>query len=261
MKIPIFHVDAFCSEIFKGNPAAVCLLEAWLEDSLLQKISAENGLPETAFLVGNNSNYRIRFFTPTNEIGLCGHATLASAFVLFSSSCQNTSKIEFTTARGNITVRRKDRLLSMDFPIEKLEKVQAPRDLIEALGAEPIAVYKSRHLLAIFDKEKQIKSLAPNFDILKRINDASIVIASAKGDSADFVSRVFIPHSKLLEDPVCGVAHCTLAPYWAKTLNKTIMYAQQLSNRGGEIWCECSNEHVVISGISALYSKGEIYLN
>jgi PhzF family phenazine biosynthesis protein len=260
MRIPVFHVDAFCSEIFKGNPAAVCQLEAWLEDSLLQNIAAENGLPETAFLVGNNSNHRIRFFTPTDEIGLCGHAMLASAFVLFSGSCQNTSKIEFTTSRGSITVKREDRLFSMTFPIEKLEKVQAPIDLIEALGAEPIAVYKSKHLLAIFDKENQIGSMNPNFDILKRIKNVSIVIASAKGDSADFVSRVFIPHSNLLEDPVCGVAHCTLAPYWAKTLNKTKMYAQQLSNRGGEMWCEYSKEHIVISGTAALYSKGEIYL-
>lgn len=261
MKIPFFQVDAFSRKVFGGNPAAVCFLESWLEDKLLLSIAAENNLSETAFLMPKEKgNYGLRWFTPSVEVDLCGHATLAGAFVIFSFIDNTLSSVNFDTASGKLTVSKSGELLSMDFPSRKPKPAEAPPLLTQALGAEPLEVLKSRDLMAVFKDEAAIKDMKPDFDKLKQLKDVFAVIVTSRGEKADFVSRFFAPNIGVPEDPVTGSAHCTLIPYWAERLGKNSLRALQLSRRGGELFCEYLGERVKISGHAALYARGELYL-
>lgn len=261
MKIPFFQVDAFSSNVFGGNPAAICILAAGFDNEIMQKIAAENNLSETAFLVPKSpGNYELKWFTPTVEIDLCGHATLASAFVLFKYYDSNKNFLTFQTASGELSVEKSDNLLSMNFPARPPVEVNPPEILIQALGVKPSFVLESRDLLAVFEDEKTIQNMTPDFDTIKKIKSHFAVIVSAPGEHSDFVSRFFAPNAGVNEDPVTGSAHCTLIPYWAKRLSKNKLHAFQLSKRKGEIFCELLGDRVRIAGHSTLFAKGEIYI-
>ena len=261
MKIPFYQVDAFSQRVFGGNPAAVCLLESWLDDKTLQSIAAENNLSETAFLVlKSKGKYNLRWFTPTVEIDLCGHATLASAFVIFSFIDSSLSSVDFETVSGLLSVARSGELLSMDFPARKPEPTEQSPLIAQALGAEPLEVLKSRDLLVVFEEESVIRDMDPDFDKLKQLQDVFAIIVTAKGEKSDFVSRFFAPNAGIPEDPVTGSAHCTLIPYWADRLGKDRLHAFQLSKRGGELFSEYAGNRVKISGHAVLYAKGELHL-
>lgn len=261
MKIPFFQVDAFSNKAFGGNPAAICILTSWLDNDVLQKIAAENNLSETAFLVPKSpGNYELKWFTPTIEIDLCGHATLASAFVLFEYYDHDKTLLKFQTASGELSVEKSAKLLSMNFPARPPVEANPPDILAEALGVTPSYVLESRDLLAVFEDESTIQNMTPDFDKLKKIKSHFAVIVSAPGEHSDFVSRFFAPNAGINEDPVTGSAHCTLIPYWAKRLNKNKLHAFQLSPRKGELFCEYSTNRVTISGHSTLFAKGEIYI-
>jgi PhzF family phenazine biosynthesis protein len=261
MKIPFYQVDAFSSNIFSGNPAAICILESWLDTNVLQSIAAENNLSETAFLVPKSrGRYELRWFTPTIEVDLCGHATLASAFVIFSFVDVTLTSIDFETASGLLSVARSGALLSMDFPSRRPEPAEKSPLIAQALGAEPLEVLKSRDLLVIFENESTVRNMKPDFDKLKQIRDAFAIIVTAKGEKSDFVSRFFAPNAGVSEDPVTGSAHCTLIPYWSERLGKNKLHAFQLSERGGELFCENVRDRVRISGHAVIYAKGELFL-
>jgi len=231
MNIPFYQVDAFTDKVFGGNPAAVCLLDRWPEDNIMQAIAAENNLSETAFLVGGGADYDLRWFTPALEIDLCGHATLASAFVIFNFLEPNLAAVRFQTASGELRVGKDEDLLVMDFPARKAERISAVDGLADALGAEPEEVYGARDILAVFATETQVRTLAPDFAALEKIKDAFAVIVTAPGDTVDFVSRFFAPKAGIPEDPVTGSAHCTLVPYWSARLGKQKLHALQVSTR------------------------------
>ncbi len=261
MNIPFYQVDAFTRTIFGGNPAAVCVLESWPDNTTLQDIAAENNLSETAFLVEHSrGRYALRWFTPTVEIDLCGHATLASAFVLFSFIDDGLPSVDFITASGLLSVARSGELLSMDFPARPPQPTVTPGVLSRALGAEPLTVLQSRDLLAVFQDEAVIQNMQPDFDLLKQLTDVFAVIVTAPGEKSDFVSRFFAPNAGIPEDPVTGSAHCTLVPYWSDRLKKTKLHAFQLSKRRGELFCEDLGDRVRIAGYAVLYAKGELHL-
>ena len=260
MEIPLYQADAFTSKVFGGNPAAVCILESWLDDKTLQNIALENGLSETSFLVKKDNLYELRWFTPAVEIDLCGHGTLAAAFVVLSFIDKDAVKIDFETKSGQLTVEKNNGLLSMDLPSRKPVKIDMIDILTDALGIAPKELYGSRDLLAVYENEKQVKDIRPDFEKLKIIKDYFAVIVSAPGISVDFVSRFFAPNAGIPEDPVTGSAHCTLIPFWSERLGKTELKALQLSPRGGELFCEDLEDRVKISGNAVLYSKGVLYL-
>jgi len=261
MKIPFYQVDAFTNKVFKGNPAAVCLLDSWLDDKVMQNIAAENNLSETAFLVNKASGfYSLRWFTPSVEVDLCGHATLAGAFVIFNLIDKNLTSLDFETASGTLSVARSGERLSMDFPARRPVPVELPELLSRALGREPLAVLKARDLLAVFGNESHVRELAPDVELIKQMKDTFAVIVTAPGEKSDFVSRFFAPRVGIPEDPVTGSAHSTLIPYWAERLNKSVLHAVQLSKRGGELFCEHRGDRVRISGHAVLYATGEIYI-
>jgi PhzF family phenazine biosynthesis protein len=260
MKIPFYQIDAFTSKVFGGNPAAVCILDTWLDAGRLQSIAAENNLSETAFLLPKSrGRYELRWFTPTIEVDLCGHATLASAFVIFSFFDNTLTSVDFETASGLLSVARSGELLSMDFPSRKPEPAEKSSLIAEALGAEPLEVLKSRDLLVVFKNESTIKNMKPDYSKIMQI-DTFAVIVSAKGEKSDFVSRFFAPKAGIPEDPVTGSAHCTLIPYWSERLGKNKLHAFQLSRRGGELFCENAQDRVRISGHAVIYAKGELFL-
>ncbi|HOK06539.1 MAG TPA: PhzF family phenazine biosynthesis protein [Syntrophales bacterium] len=261
MTIPFYQVDAFTKEVFHGNPAAVCLLDAWPGDDTLQAVAAENNLSETAFLVPlARGRYALRWFTPALEVDLCGHATLASAFVVFSFVDGGLSVVEFETSSGLLTVSREDDLLWMDFPARRPEPYPESAALAAALGARPREVLKSRDLMAVFDEEGRIRDMTPDFEALKGIRDAFAVIVTAPGRDCDFVSRFFAPNAGVPEDPVTGSSHSTLIPYWAGVLGRKRLHARQLSRRGGELFCEDGGDRVRIGGHAVLYARGELCL-
>lgn len=259
MKIPLYQIDAFTSTLFHGNPAAVCPLETWLEDGQLQEIAAENNLSETAFFVQKKDHYELRWFTPVTEVDLCGHATLAAAFVVFSYFDDSLTKVSFSTKSGMLTVERDGSLLSMDFPARPASACSVPEDLIKSLVIEPEEVFLSRDYLAIYDSEEKIKTLRPDMDRLLNIDGLGVIV-TAPGKGVDFVSRFFAPKAGVPEDPVTGSAHCTLIPYWSNRLGKKKLHAQQLSQRGGELFCEHLGDRVRISGYAVTYLEGFIHL-
>ena len=259
MKIPIYQVDAFTSEVFSGNPAAVCILDSWLDDNILQSIAAENNLSETAFLVRNDEGFDLRWFTPRTEVSLCGHATLASAFALFNCRDWSKKEIRFNTRKsGQLVVSKRDSLLEMDFPSRPAHSITPPTGLNEALGVKPIAVLGSvEDLMFVLDSEKAVRELQPDFSSLERIECRGIIVTS-RGSQSDFVSRFFAPAVGIPEDPVTGSAHCVLAPYWSSELNKKNLHALQISKRGGELFCTHAGDRVKISGKAVLYLEGVI---
>jgi len=257
MKLPYFEVAAFASRPFSGNPAGVCPLDTWPDDSVLQAIAAENNLSETAFFCPRDGQYDLRWFTPEVEIDLCGHATLASAFILYSELGFRGDSIRFRSRGGVLTVTQNSGLFTLDFPSRPPAPCPRPDDLIEALGTEPLAVFKSRDHLAVFASEADVRSLRPDFAALREV-ETHAVIATAAGTDCDFVSRFFAPAAGINEDPVTGSAHCTLIPYWSERLHKTELFARQVSRRGGELFCRQAGDRVLIGGKAVLYLRGEI---
>jgi predicted PhzF superfamily epimerase YddE/YHI9 len=259
MKLPYYQVDAFTSRPFSGNPAGVCLLEEWTDDTTLQRIAGENNLSETAFLVPKDRDYELRWFTPTMEVDLCGHATLAPAFVLFTEHQRKGDTLTFHTRSGALHAEWDGEKVMLDFPARPGKPSAAPPALMEGLGHIPREVRKSRDYLAVLGDEEEVRALAPNFPQLATL-DCLGVIATAASREVDFVSRFFAPGAGLNEDPVTGSAHCTLIPYWAEKLGKQTMVARQLSQRGGTIFCENRGERVGIGGHAVLFSRAELLL-
>jgi PhzF family phenazine biosynthesis protein len=264
LKIPMYQVDAFSGEVFKGNPAAICPLDAWLPDSQMQLIAAENNLAETAFFVRNGNGYKLRWFTPATEVDLCGHATLASAFIILNDLTPAEHSVSFETKSGTLTVTRDGALYSMDFPSRPPEPVEVYPGLVPALGGKPESVLAARDYFVVYGTEEELRALKPDMPGLMNI-DRFAVIATAPGGAsgtqpADFVSRFFAPAKGVPEDPVTGSAHCTLIPYWSKRLGKKTLHAYQVSPRGGELWCEDRGERVIISGKAARFFEGAIFL-
>jgi len=261
MKIPMLQVDAFTSTVFSGNPAAVCLLEAWLPDATLQAIAAEHNLSETAFLVRQGERFELRWFTPLVEVALCGHATLASAHVLFEHRNWPEKTIRFQTRKaGELVVERKEGRLEMDFPARPPREIVAPDGLAEALDVRPLEVLGSEEdLLAVLPDERRVRNLVPDLGS-PVMRDKRGVIVTAKGDTVDFVSRFFAPAVGIPEDPVTGSAHCVLIPYWAKRLGKPDLHALQVSARGGELFCADRGTRVGIAGRAITYLEGTIHV-
>lgn len=257
MKIPIYQVDAFTSELFGGNPAAVCPLNDWLSDSAMQKIAMENNLSETAFFVSKDEKFELRWFTPTIEVDLCGHATLASSHVLFEHLGYDKPEIIFQTKSGVLTVRKDGDSIVMNFPIDEMPEADAPDVLFHGLGIRSDHIYKSDDYMVVLDSEEDVANLTPDFRMLKEI-DARGVIITAEGNEVDFVSRFFAPQSGVDEDPVTGSAHTKLAPYWSKRLGKNRMTARQISDRRGELICEVMDDRVELIGHAKSYLTGEI---
>jgi PhzF family phenazine biosynthesis protein len=255
--IPFFQVDAFAGCLFAGNPAGVCVLEAWLPDAVLQAVAAENNLSETAFLVRRGEGYELRWFTPTVEVDLCGHATLASGHVILSYLLPELSQVAFETRSGRLTVERRADLLFLDFPARKPVPCAAPDKLAEILGAAPLETLCSRDLVVVFDDEATVRRLAPDLAAIARLDFLGL-IATAPGSVGDFVSRFFAPRAGIPEDPVTGSAHCTLIPYWAERLGKKDLHAFQVSARGGELFCEHRGARVSIGGHAVTYLRGTI---
>jgi predicted PhzF superfamily epimerase YddE/YHI9 len=259
MRVPIYHVDAFTDTRFGGNPAAVCPLDAWLPAATMQAIAAENNLSETAFFIRQGGDYALRWFTPTVEVDLCGHATLASAFVVTRFLEPQRTSMNFHTAKaGTLAVKRAGDLLAMDFPAWPPAPCAAPVGLLAALGGSPREVLRARDHLVVYDTAEEIAALKPDLAALANVDCwAAIVTAPGSGD-IDFVSRFFAPKQGVPEDPVTGSAHCTLTPYWAERLGKTVLQAYQLSRRGGALSCALNGERVSIAGRALLYLQGEI---
>lgn len=259
MELALYQVDAFTREVFAGNPAAVCPLQEWLPDELMQRIALENNLSETAFFVPEGDGYRIRWFTPAVEVDLCGHATLASAYVVFQFVEPGSTSVCFQSRSGPLGVERNEEgELVLDFPADRPEPAgdDAPPALERGLGLRPDEIRRSRNYwLAVFPSEASVRSLAPDMGPLSGIDP---VIASAPGDAVDFVSRMFAPSKGVPEDPVTGSAHCALTPYWSERLGKTRLSARQVSRRGGELRCELRGDRVLIAGRAALYMKATI---
>ncbi|GMT43798.1 MAG: putative isomerase [bacterium] len=257
MEITLYQVDAFASELFEGNPAAVCPLETWLPEEIMQSIAAENNLSETAFFVPNDNEYHIRWFTPASEVDLCGHATLASAYVLFNILGYKKERIIFKSKSGPLTVMKDNEWLIMDFPAQPPVACDIPEEIVKAFNTTPIECLKSEDYIVIFEHETDIKSANPDFEQLKKL-DLRGVIITAKSNRYDFVARFFAPKYGVPEDPVTGSAYTQLAPYWANQLGLKRFNIKQLSERSGELTCEIIDDRVLISGKAILYLEGRI---
>ena len=262
MKLSIYQVDAFTNKLFGGNPAAVCPLEEWLPDEVMQKLGAENNLAETTFIVKEGDHYRIRWFTPTVEVKLCGHATLATAHIFYTELGYTKDEIVFESLSGLLKVSRKaDGLYTLDFPADKLHAVtNVPDEIFEGLGIGAVPVFKSSFdYFLVLHSQYEVEALKPDFKILSAL-EARGVIVTAKGAEADFVSRCFFPPSGIDEDPVTGSAHTSMVPYWAAQLNKTSLKAIQVSARKGHLDCELKGDRVLMSGNAVTYLKGEYFI-
>lgn len=258
MQLLIYQVDAFTSNLFGGNPAAVVPLKEWLTNEQMQNIAAENNLSETAFFVKEGGSYRLRWFTPVVEVDLCGHATLATAHILFEELEYEDDEIVFKTKSGLLTVCREDDRLMMDFPADYMIKVEAPEGLFSALGIQAAnEVYKSDDYMVVLESEDEVAALQPDFKRLKEIPARGIIV-TAPGKNVDFVSRFFAPQSGIDEDPVTGSAHTKTAPYWSEKLDKEVLEARQISSRGGNLTCRMKGDRVEILGKAITYLKGEI---
>lgn len=262
MKLKLYQVDAFAKKVFTGNPAAVCPLDDWLDDNILQKIAMENNLAETAFYVKREKQYELRWFTPLVEVDLCGHATLAAAYVLFELENHDGNFIQFHSPRsGALRVTKHGETLTLNFPTDELQEVEVTDELVAGFDIKPKSSFRGKSdYMLVFENERQIKALQPSLDQIAKV-DARGIIVTAPGDAADFVSRFFAPRCGVDEDPVTGSAHTTLTPYWAKTLNKDSLTATQLSARTGHLTCTYLGDRVEISGEAKLYLIGEIYLD
>ncbi len=261
MKIKLYQVDAFTDRIFAGNPAAVCPLTEWLPDAVMQKIAMENNLAETAFYVKEKEGLRIRWFTPAIEVDLCGHATLATAYVLFNKEGHAGNVVTFNSRSGPLTVTRQGDLLTLNFPTDTIQEVPLSNELTAGFPTKPLKALKGKSdYMLVFENEKQIVELKPDLKEVAKVK-ARGVIVTAKGNEVDFVSRFFGPQAGVDEDPVTGSAHTTLIPYWAGVLKKNKMSAIQRSARGGKLICELKGDRVDISGNGRLFLEGTIYLD
>ncbi len=256
--IKFYQIDTFTNELFKGNPAGVCPLDEWIDVKLMQSIAFENNLSETAFYVKSKDKFEIRWFTPTTEVDLCGHATLASAFVELSIKENPNDQITFVSKSGDLLVSTKDDLLTLDFPTEEYSKIDLNNDLTAPFQIKPLEAYKGgSDIMLVFENEKTIKEMIPSLNKISQIQARGVTV-TAKGDSCDFVSRFFGPQSGINEDPVTGSTHTYLTPYWSKKLNKDSMVAIQLSERGGTLNCKQKGKRIKITGNAMLYLAGEI---
>lgn len=259
MRLPLYQIDAFASRPFTGNPAAVVPLTAWLPDDLMQAIAAENALSETAFFAPEGDGYRIRWFTPACEVDLCGHATLASAFVYFTVLEPRRTSVTFQSRSGPLSVAREGELLVLDFPSRPPVAAGVLPGLAEALGATPVECWRARDLVAVLDSEATVRALQPDLTALARFDEFAVIV-TARGQEADFVSRFFAPRKGVPEDPVTGSAHATLVPFWAQRLGKAKLRALQVSPRGGELFCEAKGERVAIAGRAVKVLEGTFFL-
>jgi PhzF family phenazine biosynthesis protein len=260
LKIPIYHIDAFAGVVFSGNPAGVCPLDRWLDDETLQLIASENNLPVTAFFVQQEDHCELRWFTPAVELNLCGHATVAAAAVLFNFMDASKESVVFKTKSGAFKVVKNGQLIDLDFPLhEAVPCATTPEDLVRALGREPKEVLKAPSYLAVYEDEADIRAIAPNMELLKEVECVGAIV-TAIGKDSDFVSRYFVPRVGIPEDAATGSSHCTLAPYWSKRLGKRKLHALQLSQRGGELWCEVLDDKVRITARAVRYAEGFLYV-
>ncbi|NLR90022.1 PhzF family phenazine biosynthesis protein [Flammeovirga agarivorans] len=262
MTLSIYQIDAFCEKIFKGNPAAVVPLENWIDEKLMQNIAMENNLAETVFFVFHKDHYQIRWFTPESEIRLCGHATLAAAHYLFEHTKYNDNKVVFKShLSGELIVEKNENGLTLDFPSQKASAITKPLFIEKALGKTVQQCYEQgMFIVAELDSEEEVRSLTPDFNLINKESPDLGIIATAKGDNVDFVSRFFHPGIGINEDPVTGSAHTVLIPFWSEKLNKKHMIAHQISKRGGVLHCVDKGERVLISGKAVTYLKGEIFV-
>jgi PhzF family phenazine biosynthesis protein len=262
MSLAVFHVDAFTASPLAGNPAAVCPLVEWLDDEWLLAVAAENNLSETAYFVPRGDSYELRWFTPRCEVRLCGHATLASAFVLMQILASGCNSVRFETRfSGALTVSRDGDFMAMDFPsLAPWPCAAPPAALVEGLGKIPAEVVQiDDNYFAVYESEQDVKSIRPDFRLLEKLHPAGVAI-TAPGTDADFVSRYFAPSYGIPEDPVTGSTHCSLAPYWAQRLGKASLHARQVAARGGEVWCEVKGERVILKGQAVLTLRGELLI-
>ena len=254
-----YTVDAFTSRVFSGNPAAVCVMEGYPPDEVLLDIARENNLSETAFAVREGGGYRLRWFTPGGEIDLCGHATLATAFVLLNFYEPGTERVVFSTMSGELTVTRRGGLYEMDFPSYELRRVPVTEEMAAAFGASPAEAYMGRDLLCVFDDERTVREMAPNMDRLRDL-PGLLQHATARGAGTDCVSRSFAPKLSVQEDPVCGSGHCHIVPYWAARLGRTDITAYQASRRGGTLYCRDCGRRIAIAGEAVLFAESELHI-
>lgn len=259
MKIRQYQVDAFATHVFEGNPAAVCPLETWLDDSLLLAIANENNLSETAFFVPSDRGFHLRWFTPAAEVDLCGHATLASAHVIFEIMGYAKKQIVFETRSGDLLVESRDGLLTMDFPASMPSSCPIPDGLLKGLGHPPQEVLAADDYIVVFENEEIVQALSPDLSKLQQLPLRGVVV-TAPGVTFDFVSRFFAPKLGVPEDPVTGSAHCELAPYWANRLEKNTLAARQVSKRGGNLQCRVQGNRVILSGSAVTFMVADIYL-
>ncbi len=260
--LEIYQIDAFISELFKGNPAAVCPLDEWIDDTTMQNIAAENNLSETAFYVKKEKHYEIRWFTPQVEIPLCGHATLATAFVEFNIKNTPNQELLFLTKDNlKLSVIKKQGLIELDFPSDTLEEIPLKKEFKNLFNHEPTKALKGEYdLILVFENEKQIETLLPDFQKISLLKDYRGVNVTSQGNTTDIVCRFFAPNAGIYEDPVTGSAHTSLIPYWETQLHKTKIISKQLSSRSGMLYCQLNNDRVKIAGEAKLYLKGEIYI-
>jgi PhzF family phenazine biosynthesis protein len=254
-----YQIDAFTETLFRGNPAAVCPLDDWLEDTLLQAIAAENNLSETAFFVPRGERFALRWFTPTAEVDLCGHATLAAAYVLFEVLGHRAAEVRFDTRSGELVVRRDGAELAMDFPARMPKACEAPAALLEGLGATALEVLAADDYIAVLESEAQVRAVVPQFAVLSTLDLRGVGI-TARGSDVDFVSRFFAPRVGVPEDPVTGSLHCALAPYWSTRLARTRLAARQVSRRGGTLRCELAGDRVILYGRAVKFMEARIEL-
>lgn len=258
MKLPLYQIDAFTTKVFKGNPAAVVPLAEWLPDDLMQSIALENNLSETAFFVKEGNEYHIRWFTPAVEVPLCGHATLASSYVIFNFIEKESDTITFNSKSGKLVITKDNERIVLNFPANKPGKIEPPQNLLDAMPADPVEVLFNKSFLAVFNDEETVRNMKPDMRILANLHEDGLII-TAPGKEYDFVSRFFVPSAGIDEDPVTGYAHTILTPYWSERLGKAELNAYQASKRGGEVFVEnLTEDRVKISGTAVLYMVGEI---
>ena len=262
MKLTIYQIDAFAEKAFQGNPAAVIPLDDWLEEEIMQKIAMENNLSETAYVVKTEIGYHLRWFTPEYEIDLCGHATLATAYVIKNFLEPHLGEINFSTQKaGILKAFAKDGMYTLDFPCRMPQPCPVPDQLFESLGVSTaIEVLRSRDYFVVLPDEEAVRNIEPDYSLMKKLDTIGVIV-SAKGQTADIVSRCFYPGAGIPEDPVTGSAHCNIVPYWSEKLNKNKLFCKQLSHRGGDLLCELKGDRVLMSGNCVLYMKGEVMID
>lgn len=254
-----YVVDAFTDKVFAGNPAAVCVMDKWLDESTMQSIAIENNLSETAFAVGEGGAYHLRWFTPGGEVELCGHATLATAYVITRFVEPELKTVSFDTLSGRLTVEKQGELLTMDFPAFDLKPVPVTEDMVRALGVRPLEAYFGADMVCVLESEEQVRQVVPDQELIRRMDGVCLHI-TAPGSAYDCVTRSFAPKCNVAEDPVCGRGHCHVIPYWAGKMGKAEFTAYQASRRGGVLYCRLNGERILISGEAALYSEAEIHV-